>query len=167
MSCNRRKVLTLLAAAPLAACGFTPAYGPQGGAQALTRNITVRAPVTRTDYLMTRELEDRLGRADAGDYTLDYTLTMEEERIAITANNITRRFNLIGRAEYRLTTAGGTQIAKDTVETFVGYSATGSTVATRAARADAENRLTTILADLIVTRLIALAPTLPPANPGT
>ena len=160
MSCNRRKVLTLLAAAPLAACGFTPAYGPQGGAQALSRNITVRAPETPMDYLMTRELEDRLGRTDTGDYLLDYTLTMEEERIAITANNITRRFNLIGTVSYRLTTAGGMQVAKDTVETFVGYSATGSTVATRAARADAERRLTTILADRITTRLIAVTPAL-------
>ncbi len=151
----------MLAATPLAACGFAPAYGPQGGAQALTRAIEVKAPVTRTDYLMTRQLEDRLGRTDAGDYLLDYTLTLEEERIAITANNITRRFNLIGSADYRLTTPDGTLITKGNVESFVGYSTTGSTVATRAARADAEERLTTILADRIVTRLIAAAPTLP------
>lgn len=166
-SCDRRKFLTLLAATPLAACGFTPAYGPQGGAQAVLRNIEVRAPVTRTDYLMTRHLEERLGRANAADYRLDYTLKIEEERIAITANNITRRFNLIGTAEYRLTTPGGTLITKGAVDTFTGYSATGSTVATRAARSDAEERLTTILADRIVTRLIAAAQALRSATPGT
>ena len=162
-SCDRRKFLTLLAAAPLAACGFTPAYGPEGGAQALTRNIEVRAPVTRTDYLLTRQLEERLGRTDAGDYILDYTLKVEEERIAITANNITRRFNLSGTVDYKLTTRDGTVIAKGVEENFVGYSATGSTVATRAARADAEDRLTTLLADRMVTRLIAAAPALPGA----
>lgn len=162
-SCDRRKFLTLLAAIPLAACGFTPAYGPQGGAQMLTRNIEVRAPVTRADYLMTRQLEERLGRTDAGDYILDYTLMVEEERIAITANNITRRFNLTGTATFELKTPGGTVITKGVEESFVGYSATGTTVATRAARSDAEERLTTLLADRIVTRLIAAAPSLPGA----
>lgn len=156
-------MLILLAAAPLAACGFTPAYGPQGGAQALSRNIEVRAPETRFDYLMTRHLEERLGRDQSADYLLDYTLDVEEERIAITANNITRRFNLIGKADFTLTTRNGTVITKGDVESFVGYSTTGSTVATRAARSDAEERLTTILADRIVTRLIAAAPALPRA----
>ena len=51
-----------------------------------------------------------------------------------------------------------TTVTSGTVDSFTGYSATGSTVATRAARADAEERLTTILADQIVTRLIAAAP---------
>ena len=163
-SCDRRHLLLMLAATPLAACGFTPAYGPQGGAGAMAHRIEVKAPVTRTDYLMTRHLEEWLGRTDVGDYLLDYTLKVQEERIAITANNITRRFNLIGTAEYRLTTASGKLITNGTVESFVGYSATGSTVATRAARSDAEERLTTILADRIVTRLIAAAPAMPTAT---
>jgi LPS-assembly lipoprotein len=154
----------MLAATPLAACGFTPAYGPQGGASTMPHTIEVKAPVTRTEYLLTRHLEERLGRTDAGDYLLDYTLKIKEERIAITANNITRRFNLIGSADYRLTTPDGTLITKGDVESFVGYSATGSTVATRAARSDAEKRLTTILADRIVTRLIAAAPAMPAAT---
>lgn len=148
----------MLAATPLAACGFTPAYGPQGGAQTLTDNIEVRAPDSPMDYMMTRRLEERLGRAGAADYKLDYTLTTEDERIAITADNITRRFNLIGTASFTLTTLDGTVITQGREETFVGYSATGSTVATRAARSDAQERLTTILADRIVTRLIAAAP---------
>lgn len=158
MSCDRRLLLTLLAALPLAACGFTPAYAPQGGADTLSRAVQVRAPVTRNDYMLTRQLETRLGRAGAADYLLDYTLTVQDERIAITANNITRRFNLVGRASYTLTTMDGTTVTRGTVDSFTGYSATGSTVATRAARADAEERLTTILADQIVTRLIAAAP---------
>ncbi|GGE44204.1 hypothetical protein GCM10011360_34340 [Primorskyibacter flagellatus] len=157
MSCDRRLLLTLLAALPLAACGFTPAYAPQGGADTLSRAVQVRAPVTRNDYMLTRQLETRLGRAVAADYLLDYTLTVQDERIAITANNITRRFNLVGRASYTLTTMDGTTVTRGTVDSFTGYSATGSTVATRAARADAEERLTTILADQIVTRLIAAA----------
>ena len=163
MSCNRRHALLLLAALPLAACGFTPAYGPGGGADRLSQAVAVKAPVTRNDYLMTRQLEERLGRSAAARYKLDYDLTVDEERIAITANNITRRFNLVGKAEYRLMTLDGELITKGQVESFTGYSATGTTVATRAARADAEERLTTILADQIVTRLIAVGSSLPDA----
>ena len=158
MSCDRRLLLTLLAALPVAACGFTPAYAPQGGADTLSRAVQVRAPVTRNDYMLTRQLETRLGRAGAAVYMLDYTLTVQDERIAITANNITRRFNLVGTATYKLETLDGRVITEGSVENFAGYSATGSTVATRAARRTAQERLTTILADDIVTRLIAAAP---------
>ena len=44
MSCDRRLLLTLLAALPVAACGFPPAYAPQGGADTLSRAVQVRAP---------------------------------------------------------------------------------------------------------------------------
>ncbi|MGI3169585.1 LPS assembly lipoprotein LptE [Pseudooceanicola sp. C21-150M6] len=164
-SFDRRSLLRLLATAPMAAgvsaCGFTPAYGPGGGASKLTGRVAVSAPTTRETYLMTRQLEERLGRTSAPAYQLSYTLELEEERIAITSDNITRRFNLIGKASYRLTDLTGNELAKGQVESFTGYSATGTTVATRAARWDAEERLATILSDDIVTRLIAVAATLP------
>lgn len=161
-SCNRRKALAWLAATPVAAalsaCGFTPAYGPAGGASRLTDRVEVSEPSTTETYLMTRHLEDRLGRTDTPDYRLSYDLALSEERIAITANNITRRFNLVGTATYTLETLDGRVITEGSVENFAAYSATGSTVATRAARRTAQERLTTILADDIVTRLIAAAP---------
>ena len=64
---------------------------------------------------------------------------------------------------------GGTPIAESirkvllsgNVDSFTGYSATGTTVATRAAERDAYERLMTILADQIVTRLEAGAGALP------
>ena len=48
-----------------------------------------------------------------------------------------------------------------TVNSFTGYSTTGSTVATLAAQRSAHERLAVILADQIVTRLIAHSPNLP------
>jgi LPS-assembly lipoprotein len=46
------------------------------------------------------------------------------------------------------------------VESFTAFSAAGSPVATQAAERDAEQRLMTILADQLVTRLIATTPDL-------
>jgi LPS-assembly lipoprotein len=49
--------------------------------------------------------------------------------------------------------ATGSVLRSDTVDSFVSYSATGTTVATLAAQRDAQTRLMTILADLIVQQL--------------
>lgn len=157
-SCSWRKFSALLAFVTLSACGFAPAYGPTGDADSLTRNIALTTPETRFDYLLAQQVERRLGHATNAEYTLDVDIATSEERIAVTNTNVTRRFEIIGRADYTLTANDGTTITKGNVGSFTGYSATGSTVATTAARTDARERLMIILADQIVTRLIAAAP---------
>ena len=70
-----------------------------------------------------------------------------------------RRFHLIGQADYTLIdVASGFAVQSGSVDNFVGYSATGTTVATLATRREAQERLMTILADQIVLRLQANAP---------
>ncbi len=161
MSLSKRAFL-LLSLAAVAACGFTPVYGPQGGAGALQNRVAVQAPDSRAAYLLTQRLEQRLGRATAPTYLLDTGLTITQERMAVTTNNITTRFNLVGRLVYRLRDAGtGAVLNEGRVDSFTGYSATGSTVATRAAERDAQERLMTILADQLVTRLLAISADLP------
>lgn len=152
----------LLGTLALAACGFTPAYGPGGAAHGLQNTILVQEPKDRDAYLLTRQLEDRLGRPTAPRYLLETDITFTEERMAITANNITTRFNMVGKVVYRLRDGGTDAILTEgRVDSFTGYAATGSTVATQAAERDARARLSTILADQLVARLIAAAPGLP------
>lgn len=154
-SFDRRSFLILPLA--LAACGFTPVYGPGGAGTALRGRVRVQAPDSPDSYLLVRTLEDRLGRA-AGTpaYELSYTLTTETEGQAVTASNETTRYSLVGRVDYTLTSvATGTIAASGQVENFTGYSATGSTVETLAGERDASERLMTILADQVVTRLYA------------
>jgi len=158
-SSDRRSFLTLAALAGLAACGFTPAYAPGGGAQALTGRIALPDPVTPDDYILVREMEQRLGRA-SGPYALEMAPRVMEERMAVTANNIVTRFNVVGEVAWTLKDAAGRTLATGTENSFTAYSATGSTVATQAARRDARERLMRILADQLVTRLIAAAPAL-------
>lgn len=154
----------MLMAFMLSACGFAPAYGPGGSADTITGNIRLTEPQTRQDYLLSQQVERRLGRAENGDYQLNVTVGTTQDRIAVTASNVTRRFDLTGTADYVLTGPGGAIVTKGTVSSFTGYSATGSTVATTAARTDAQARLMVILADQIVTRLIAAAPDQTPAG---
>lgn len=162
LSFNRRLFLLASSAAALSACGFTPAYGPSGAATRLQNTILVDEPKTRGGYLLTQNIEDRLGRASSPRYGLSYTITTRDNAIAITAANITNRFNLEGSVTYALREMnGGAVVATGTVDSFTSYSASGSTVATQTAERDARTRLMTILADQIVTRLIAASAGLP------
>lgn len=161
-SSDRRLFLIGLAALPLAACGFTPAYGPGGGAVKLRGRIAVQAPVTREDFEFTARVEQRLGRAEAAAFDLTYTLATVREAGGITAANETTRYTLKGTATWTLTErSSGARVAGGTVRGFTSWSATGTTVAGLAAEDDAARRLAVILADQVVTRLIAAAPTLP------
>ena len=140
----------------LAACGFTPVYGPGGTGGALQNRVLVTAPEDRNSFVLTREIETRLGRANAPAYGLDVPITTSEARLAIAREGNTTRFNLVGVADYALRdTATGQIVTSGTVENFTGYSATGTTVATLAGEQDAQDRLMTILAEQIVTRLYA------------
>lgn len=152
----------LFAALALPGCGFTPAYAPGGAGGRLLNRVRVEAPKDSDSYLMTRALEERLGRGGAPDYTLRYDLAFRQERMAILSDNTTARFNIVGRAAYSLEdAANGDVLTAGDVESFTGYSATGTPVATRAAEADARERLVVILADQLVTRLLASAGELP------
>ena len=158
---GRRLFLSSLLA--LGACGFTPAYGPGGGATVLRGQLTTAEPTDRNAYDLVARLEERLGRARDARWRLDYAIATDRIGVAITAANAVTRYNVTGAVDWSLVTlADGTVAAKGRVESFTGYSTTGSTVATLAAETDAATRLMQILADQIVTRLIAAAPDLAP-----
>lgn len=140
----------------LASCGFSPAYGPSGAARDLQGAISFQPPQTRDAFDFVTHLERRLGRSELSRYVLSYEITVSEERMAISANNITTRFNVIGKATYGLKgVASEKTLITGRVQSFTGYSATGSTAATQAARRDAHNRLMRILADQVIAILVA------------
>ena len=151
---NRRHIL--LAPLALGACGFQPVYGPGGTGARLQNRVLVDEPDERNGYLLTRSLEERLGRAAPAEYGLTLAISTQQDGLAIDPAGNTRRFNLLGKVDYSLRNlSNGDVVASGSVDNFTGYSATGSTVATLAAEQDAQERLMNILADQIVTRLFA------------
>jgi LPS-assembly lipoprotein len=162
MSSSDRRLFLLTGLAALAGCGFAPAYGPGGGGADLRGLIEVAAPDTRAGYLLTRDLESRLGRSSMARYALTPVITLDTEAIAIDRRNVAGRFNILGSVRYTLTDLQtGETVSTGIVDNFTAYSARGTPVATRAARRDAEARLMTILADQLVTRLLATGPDRP------
>lgn len=142
----------------LAGCGFEPVYGNGGSASRFLNQITVDAPTGNRTYLLTRELEDRLGRNLNGTYGLSVSVKTDEDSTGRTITGTTSRYDVIGEATFALRDlATGEVLTSGKTKNYVGYSATGSTVATIAAKEDATERLMVILADQIVANLLAYA----------
>ena len=163
-SSDRRTVLTLLAALPVAACGFVPAYGPNGPAKALMGRVRVDDPGDKRAFDLVARLEERLGRPEAPAYRLAYTVTTTNTALGITQTNAITRYNVTGHVDYTLRLAADDSVLiSGTVQNFTSYSASGTVVSTAAAERDAYVRLMRLLADEIVTDMIAKSSAL--ANP--
>lgn len=140
----------------LAGCGFTPVYGDAGR---LHGSIAFTTPETVAGYRLGERLEERLGVANAPRYTLRVTLTQSRASSAITEDGNTTRFKIVGSGNWVLRdNATGDEIDKGIVNAFTSYSTTASTTATQSAETDAVARLSVILADMIVARLLILGP---------
>lgn len=151
----RRAVLT--GGLAVAACGFTPVYGPGGAGAALYGQVRVMDPKTSDDFAFNRRITERLGPEQAARFALDYRLATATVAQAITPDEVTTRYSLNGTASYTLT-EGTREVTRGQVSTFTSYSTTGTTIATLAAEQDARERLMRMLADQVVTRLLAAAP---------
>lgn len=162
-SFNRRSVLVMAASLPLVTgCGFEPVYGTGSAALGLRNQVLVDAPVDVDQFELTRQLEHRLGAADNARFGLSVALDVREEGVALTSDNRTTRKEVIGSGTYALRDLVSKEVLiSGKVDSFTGYSTTGSTVSEIAAQRDARRRLMIILADRITTELIAQADALP------
>ena len=146
---------TLLVALTLAvgACGFAPAYGPQGGGTRLQGALALSAPETAMDYQVNRRLEERLGRGSR--WALGLSVDITETALGITSTGDTTRYRKTGRLRFVLRDpATDAVLYEGETSGFTSYSTTGSTVATVAAETDAQERLAILLADQAIDALL-------------
>jgi LPS-assembly lipoprotein len=157
-SYSRRAIL--FAPLALAACGFSPAYGPNGAAQGLIGTVRADDPTDKRGFDLVERLEERLGRPENPRYRLAYAIATSRSGLGITVEDVITRFRLTGVIEWTLTDiATDARVAGGKVQSFTSFAATGSTVASLSAEEDASQRLMRILADQIVARLIAVTET--------
>jgi LPS-assembly lipoprotein len=149
---------TVLAALAVSACGFTPMYGDGAPASRMAGRVEVGVLEGAPGFALRERLTGRLGPAVAPTHRLEVALELTETGVALTQENFTTRFNVVGTADYRLVPlAGGPPVASGEVRAITGYSApaseTASAFASLAAGRDAEKRLANDLADQILQRL--------------
>ena len=153
---DRRAFLGASGAFALSACGFTPAYGPGGPASGLLDRVTVDAPADKDAFDLVERLEERLGRTNAAAFRLSYRIDTEVEGQAIAQDNRINRYQVLGSVAFTLHDAAtGEALTSGRVSSFTAYSAFGTALAAAASEADARTRLMRILADKLVTQLIA------------
>ena len=146
--------MALVAMIGLTACGFTPVYGPAGVGALCQNAVEVGAPDTVLGFRMAGRLAEVFGQATQAKYVLGVTPQIAPVPATITVDGDITRFNVTGNATWVLSDLAGTTLAEGLVQTFTSYSATGSTVATQAAEADAERRLAVALADLVAQQVL-------------
>ena len=160
---NRRRFGVVLAAAALAGCEFKPVYGPDGTGAALLGQLSLDPPQDRNDYLLQRRIEERLGQATTGAWRLSTQIKTDDIGLGFTTDGDITRYNINGTTDYTLRRTGSSEIFRQgKIQHFTSYSATGTTVATLAAKRDAEVRLMTILADQIIDQLLIISEDLQP-----
>lgn len=138
----------------LAGCGFAPIYGGDGGVRG---QVSFETDESVAGFRLRERLEERLGRSASPRYTLETTVSSSQRAAAITSEGDTSRLNIVGKATWSLVSLETGQVVDSgEVEAFTSYSATGSTIATQATSDDAEARLSVILADLIVSRILII-----------
>ncbi|MDG1430918.1 MAG: hypothetical protein P8L68_06740 [Paracoccaceae bacterium] len=156
-SYNRRHFL--LASVALAGCGFTPVYGPNGVGNSLQGQIELESPASTNTYNLVSYLEGRLGRADTPKFGLTYALSTRQEGLAVTSSQTIVRYNVLGELSYALRDlADNSVVASGKVTALTAYSASGTTIATQAARKDAHERLMVSLGDRLIERLFLTVP---------
>lgn len=157
MSWSRRGLLVSVLA--LAACGFSPVYGPGGTGSKLFGKVRTADPRTPDDFAFAGRIAERLGPDNPALYELDWQMRIAVVPQAITPDEITTRYALNGTVEFMLTDISTQRpVTRGQVSSFTSYSTTGTTIATMAAEQDAHKRLARLLADQVVTRLLAIDP---------
>lgn len=146
----------------VAACGFTPLYAPGAPASKMAGRVEVSIVEGAPGFALREELTGRLGPATTATHRLDVTLELEQTGVALTQQDVTTRYSVIGTATYTLVPlAGGPPATSGSVRAITGYSApeakAASAFASQAALDDAERRLAIMLADDILQRLALAA----------
>lgn len=152
-SFNRRSFL--IGTAALAGCGYSPVFGPDGAGSKLFGKISFETPASTETYALVRYLEERMGVSEAPSYGLSYSVSVRQEGLAVTVRRVIARYNVLGTMSFSLRDLSDNRVVSSgKVTAMTGYSATGSTVATRAASNDARERLMMMLADRMIDHLV-------------
>lgn len=151
------RAIALAALLALSGCGLRPMYaGGASGAVASSLSAIQVAPIPeRAGWLVRHALIDRLGgEAENPTYRLEVELDDDLAGFGIRGDSAVTRERRTLRARYRLVELGTGQVVLDaTAGSDAGIDVVSSEYATVAAEQSAQERLTQVIADQMVSRL--------------
>jgi LPS-assembly lipoprotein len=156
MSWSRRRILAILATAPLAGCGFHPLYGGEtaGEYDPMLAAIKVAQIQDREGQILELALRERLNPRGADvpqPYLLTVILTLVRSDLGIQRNATSTRSEINGYATYTLTGAG-TSVSGQS-RTVTAFDLQNDAWAASVAEKDAREHAIQDLADTITLQL--------------
>jgi len=154
-----KKLLSLVLAVTLSACGFHPLYAPGGAQEAALQAIYVPIIPDRTGQLLRQALQQRLEGDDsavAKRYELSISYFKTTANLDVQADNSTTRARDVGTAVWRLHPAGNASdtLTSGTVRSVDGYNIIDEQFFYMDLSEEAaQHRIADALADQIVTGL--------------
>jgi len=143
----------------LTACGFEPIYGVDKPANKIMGKIDVEVSNGRNAFELRDRLIERLGvlKSDPR-YLLKYTSNIKSKNLTISKDNDVTRYTLQGETNFNLVDLASKKVIyTNTIVSNTAYSATAGTYPTAIAERDANVRLSSDMADKIVTLLLITA----------
>jgi len=156
MSWSRRRILAILAAAPLAGCGFHPLYGGQtaGEYDPMLAAIKVAPIADREGQILELALRERLNPRGADvrqRYLLTVILGLNRVDLGIQRNATSTRSEISAFANYTLTGAGAPVTGQ--TRTVAAFNLQNDAWAATVAEKDAREHAIQDLADTIALQL--------------
>jgi LPS-assembly lipoprotein len=154
-----RRALPLLLIASLAGCGLKPMYagGRSGAAAQALASVRVDPIPGKNGWLMRNALNDRLRAVGEGEprYSLKVQLDDRIEGLGVRADTTVTRERRTLRARYQLIdNSNGETVLDETSGWDAGIDVASSEYATVAAEDSALERLTEIVADRVLARVV-------------
>ena len=143
-------LLTIVSAAGLSGCGFTPLYAESGAGSALSR-IAVTTQDDRLGYRVREQLEDALGRDGAQEplWRLQTAIDQSRRPLGRRIDDTATRYELTVRGAWVLTPVAGGEAVSGVETVTTTYAAADQPFAAIAAQQDGEERAAAELARLI------------------
>lgn len=142
----------------LSGCVFVPVYAPEGTHIEIREKIKPVDPVNKNDFNFTERFENRLGVAAVPVYMLEYHITTKSKNLYIALDNGLTRFQVVGDVTWSLIRIkDGVVVESGRTSSFSGFSTLQYSIGEILSEDDASFRLMTILADQVVSQIIAVS----------
>ena len=141
----------------LAACGFKPMHAPTafGGTGVHLSNIQVEMQANnKIDFLLAQALRNRMGDNANTKYILKITPETKRNRLGIGADDVASRYDLVMKTAFELVEAKtGDVVYRSNVRAISTFGAPRDPYGTSAAQSNAEQQVSSEVADRIIARL--------------
>ncbi len=155
---NKQKyLLALLFGVFIASCSFEPAWiAKDNKTKLLWQRVDIKEPITSNEFRLNRYLTSRIGDAMDAEFFLEYELSTETKRTALSFDGKAYRIRILGEVKFSLLRNGkDTIMFSSSVKDSLGYSDAILAVTDQASERDAYKRLMVLLGDRIIDEILS------------